>query len=128
MSILAWLAGLFLISIASAVCLTIIIIYTDPYTAGWSVLALFYAALFMTAASCLSLIGWLVRRLSRLRRAPMSLTQAEYQLKISFRQGLLLAAILVTAFILQSYRVLNWWNIIILLILVVLAEWGLSRR
>ena len=75
-----------------------------------------------------TLIGLFIRRISQKRGFPVLPSRAIRQLEVSFRQGLLLAVILLAALILQSQRILAWWHLIILVGLVGLAEWWLARR
>lgn len=128
MSLSACLIGLVLVSIIASVCLITILIYCEPVSSGAFVFILFYLSLLASSTAILTLIGWFIRRISRKRRFPLQLSQAIRQLEVSFRQGILLAAILIAALILQSQRTLMWWNLLVLIGLVGLSEWWLAKK
>lgn len=128
MNLSVLLAGLVLATLLAGACLAAILIYFDPTVSGSLVFILFYLSLLITSTGIFTLIGLFIRRISQKRRFPLLPSRATRQLEISFRQGLLLAVILVAALILQSQRILAWWHLIILVGLVGLAEWWLARR
>lgn len=103
-------------------CLTVILIYLEPTAAQFPISILFYLSLFMAAAGALFFIGFSLRRISCRKGIILE------QLHISFRQGILLAIILVGALILQSQRVLAWWNLLALVAVVGLLEWWATRK
>jgi len=128
MNLSVLLAGLVLSTLLAGACLAAILIYFDPTISGPLVFILFYLSLLITSTGIFTLIGLFIRRISQKRRFPLLPSRAIRQLEVSFRQGLLLAVILVAALILQSQRILAWWHLIILVGLVGLSEWWLSRR
>ncbi|MBL7155494.1 MAG: hypothetical protein ISS88_03295 [Candidatus Portnoybacteria bacterium] len=128
MNLSVLLAGLVLATLLAGACLAAILVYFDPTVSGSLIFILFYLSLLITATGIFTLIGLFIRRISQKRRFPLLPSRAIRQLEISFRQGLLLAVILVAALILQSQRILAWWHLIILVGLVGLAEWWLARR
>lgn len=128
MNLSVYLAGLIIVVLLASACLAAILIYFDPSSSGLLVFILFYLSLFIGSASVFTLIGLLIRRISQKRKVPLSNNQFTYRLVVCFRQGLLLAIILVVALILQSQRVLFWWNLLSLVILVGLVEWWLGRK
>ena len=128
MNLSVLLAGLVLATLLAGVCLAAILIYFDPTISGPLVFILFYLSLLITSTGIFTLIGLFIRRISQKRGFSLLPSRAIRQLEVSFRQGLLLAVILVAALILQSQRILAWWHLIILVGLVGLAEWWLARR
>ena len=128
MNLSVLLAGLVLATLLAGACLAAILIYFDPTVSGSLVFILFYLSLLITSTGIFTLIGLFIRRISQKRRFPLLPSRAIRQLEVSFRQGLLLAVILVAVLILQSQRILAWWHLIILVGLVGLAEWWLARR
>jgi len=122
------LAGLVLSILLAGACLAAILVYFNPTASGPLIFILFYLSLLIASTGIFTLIGLLIRRISQKRRFPLPISRAIRQLEISFRQGLLLAMILVAALILQSQQILAWWHLIILVGLVGLAEWWLSKR
>jgi len=128
MNLPVYLAGLVFAVILAGGCLAAVFIYLDPISSGLLVLILFYSSLLIGSTGILTLIGFFIRRISRRRKAPLPVKQAIHNLEISFRQGILLSLILVITLILQSQRMLVWWHLIILVGIIGLAEWWLSRR
>jgi len=128
MNLSVLLAGLVFATLLAGACLTAILIYFDPTVSGSLVFVLFYLSLLITSTGIFTLIGLFIRRISQKRKFPLLPSRAIRQLEVSFRQGLLLAIILLAVLILQSQRILAWWHLIILVGLVGLAEWWLSRR
>ena len=128
MNLSVLLAGLVLATLLAGACLAAILIYFDPTVSGSLIFILFYLSLLITSTGIFTLIGLFIRRISQKRRFPLLPSRAIRQLEISFRQGLLLAVILVAVLILQSQRILAWWHLIILVGLVGLAEWWLAKR
>jgi hypothetical protein len=122
MSISVYLAGLILVILLASACLAAILVYFDPFSAGWLVFILFYLSLFIVATGLLTLIGLAIRWFSQKRILP------NHQLEISFRQAILLSLILISALILQSQRILAWWHLLILVALVGSLEWRLTRK
>jgi len=128
MNLSVLLAGLVLSTLLAGACLAAILIYFDPTISGPLIFILFYLSLLIASTGIFTLIGLFIRRISQGRRFPLLPSRAIRQLEVSFRQGLLLAIILIAALILQSQRILAWWHLIILVSLVGLAEWWLARR
>ena len=128
MNLSVLLAGLVLATLLAGACLAAILIYFDPIVSGSLIFVLFYLSLLITSTGIFTLIGLFIRRISQKRKFPLLPSRAIRQLEVSFRQGLLLAIILLAVLILQSQRILAWWHLIILVGLVGLAEWWLSRR
>ncbi len=128
MNLSVLLAGLVFATLLAGACLTAILIYFDPTVSGSLVFVLFYLSLLITSTGIFTLIGLFIRRISQKRKFPLLPSRAIRQLEVSFRQGLLLAIILLAVLILQSQRILAWWHLIILVGLVGLAEWWLARR
>lgn len=128
MNLSVLLAGLVFATLLAGACLAAILIYFDPIVSGSLIFVLFYLSLLITSTGIFTLIGLFIRRISQKRKFPLLPSRAIRQLEVSFRQGLLLAIILLAVLILQSQRVLAWWHLIILVGLVGLAEWWLTKR
>lgn len=75
----------------------------DPEKRNFSSVVLFYvsSAIFLTSFFCLFLY--------KLRRKIVKDSE-EIHMGVSLRQGILLAIIVVVILILQSFRVLTWWD------------------
>jgi len=128
MNLLAYLVGLVLISIIAGACLAAILVYLNPFTSGLLVFILFYLSLFISSASLFTLIGWIIRVISKKRRSTFLKKEAIRRFEISFRQGMFLSSVLIASLILQSQKILCWWNLLILISIVGLSEWWLSRN
>lgn len=128
MSLPVYLAGLILATLVSLACLAAILIYFEPSSANSLILFLFYLSLFISATGIFSLINWFLRRISWKKTINPSVGRLTRQLEISFRQGLLLAIILVSILALQSQCLLVWWHLVVLVGLIGLIEWWLSKR
>lgn len=87
----------------------IIIFNFDPNEANWTLFVLFYLTMFLGTFGFLSLLGFWLRRLASKDRM-----QIRSALSSSFRQGLIMALVLVIAMWLQSVRLLTWWNTLLL--------------
>ncbi len=122
------LAGLVFAILLAGGCLAAILLYLDPNSSNLLVFILLYLSLLISSAGIFTLIGFFIRRISRRKKAHLPTKLAINNLEVSFRQGVLLSLILVIALILQSQRVLAWWYILILVALIGLTEWWLSRR
>ncbi len=122
MNLSVLLTGLVLTILVAGICLAAILVYFNPVSSNWLIFVLFYLTLFISSLSFFALIGWFVRRISR-----RSKNQAIQQLEISFRQGMLLALLLVIVLILQGQRILFWWDLFLLVGLIGLIEWRISK-
>lgn len=114
-----FLVGAVLATLLAAASLAAIVLYLEPSAGDRLTMVLFYLSVFVSAAGFLSLIGLTARRMSRKSRLVLS---ANRQLRDSFRQGVLLAAILTAALILQSWGLAQWWSLMILVGIIGLIE------
>jgi len=128
MNLPVYFIGLIVASLLAGLCLAAILVYFNPSSAGLLILILFYLSLFILSTSIFTLIGLFVRRVSQKQGTRLARIQAIRHLEVSFRQGLLLSLILITALILQSQRLLTWWHLLILVAVVALSEWWLTRK
>jgi len=88
-----------------------IIFNFDPQEANWIIFILFYLSLFLAVSGTLSIIGFFARILLLRKRSILRYLVAE-----SFRQATIVAAALVVTLILQSVRILTWWNMALLIL------------
>ncbi len=128
MNLLTYLIGLVLVSFLAGACLTAILIFFNPFSSGLFIFILFYLSLFISSASIFTLIGWIIRVLSKKRKYPLPKKEAFRRFEVSFRQGIFLSVILVFVLILQSMDILFWWSLLLLVLVIGLFEWVLSRR
>ncbi len=92
----------------------------DPLTAGWPGFAMFYAILILALIGTFSMLGLALRAL-RHPGEPLSRHAA-----VSFRQSLLLAAFAAGSLFLQSRSLLTWWNLLLFLATLAVAEFFLA--
>ena len=96
----------------------------DPQQANAVVFIFVYLSLFLSILGTLALLGFGLRKLwpmlffGRERRKDLS---AKLALQ-SFRQALIFSAVIIIALILQAAELLNWWNILLLIIFATLVE------
>lgn len=79
-----------------------IVSFTDPNVASWVTFCFFYASLFVFCLGFFTLIGLALRQ---------KLTPGHYVINLShsFRQGFLIALLIVMSFLLLSKHLLFWW-------------------
>ncbi|MDP1619442.1 MAG: hypothetical protein Q8M12_00415, partial [bacterium] len=65
---------------------------------------LFYLSLFFVGSGIFNLV------LLRLRKGTLNAETASSNIGLSFRQGMLLALFMIGLLVLQSFRVLVWWD------------------
>lgn len=93
-----------------------VVFLMNPEQGGWLAALFFYISLWFTLAGGFSIAGVLVRG---------QVYQDEIAHKLvrdAMRQGSIFAILIIIALILQSGRVLTWWNFIIIVLAAVSAE------
>lgn len=128
MKLSIYLSGLVIAVLLASACLAAILIYLNPEVANPFILILFYLSLFIATTGVFTLAGLFIRWITNRRGFSLSVNRVLGQLEISFRQGLLLAVILVSTLILQSQKVLTWWHLILLVVIIGLVEWWFSKK
>jgi hypothetical protein len=109
-------------TILAVAALLFVLIDIDPEAWGVPGKAIFFAAVFFSSAGMFNLA------LISIRQRLISDEMAVGNLGISFRQGILMALLLTTLLILQSFRMLVWWDGMLALAGVFLIElYFLSR-
>lgn len=83
----------------------------NPNEASVTSFMLFYLSFFLALAGAFTLIGFGLR-VWLIRQNEPSFRQVEK----TFRHGLLFAALLTLTLFLQSQRLLNWWNALLLIL------------
>ncbi|MDD2646655.1 MAG: hypothetical protein PHV78_00040 [Patescibacteria group bacterium] len=91
------------------------IFLVNPQNAGILGFVLFYLSLFLAILGSTALVGFLIR--ARLGKTPIFA-----QVSIAFRQGIWIALIIIFALLLQSFRLLRWWNVALFALLVIIIE------
>jgi hypothetical protein len=88
----------------------------DPSEGGFLAFFLFYAALCLSLVGTFSVAGLVVRAIFG-RHEPIT-----RHATTSFRQSLLLTALLVGSLFLRSRALLNWWNLLLFISTLTAAE------
>lgn len=88
----------------------------DPASASGIAFAIFYLTLFIAVSGFFTSLGTIARSLVYKKRP------VEEIVTVSLRQGILLAALIVTALILLSVQLLVWWTLLISVVVVALIE------
>jgi len=107
-AILGWLTWLFILTGIS------------PNESGLGIIFLFYASLAIALSCTLSFFGLAFRMLFAPKRA-----EASAYAKKAFRQAVLLSILSVGLLYFQSKKILNWWTIILSVIVLTMAEFFL---
>jgi hypothetical protein len=101
----------------------LIVVYIDPTTTNLVGISLFYLSLFFFLVGLFTLLGFFLRR--RLFKNETEFTQTG----IAFRQGVLLSLVFIGSLILQSLKMLNLGNVVLLVFSLSLLEfYFLSKR
>jgi hypothetical protein len=122
MTLRTYFRGMKLIMFLSLVAWGLVIYSVDPEKAGIAGQVMFYASMFLTIAGIFILSLTWVRRRARDEETPF------VYVGMSFRQGTLLAFLAVTLLVLQNFKVLTWWDGLLLVAAIFLMElYFLSR-
>ncbi len=123
MTFRAYIWGIRLVTLFSLAALSAVIFFVDPQNSALLGLVLFYLAAFFLVSGMFNLL------LLFLRRKLLGEAAAAESVGLSFRQGILLAVIILGFLILQGFRVLVWWDALLVAVGVFLIElYFLSRE
>lgn len=96
---------------------TLILVFINPFEAGFTGFFLFYISLFFALVGAFSTLGLIVRLQFKNRQEPISIRAAR-----SLRQGIFLSILVVGLLFLHSKHMLNWWITILFIITLTLLE------
>jgi hypothetical protein len=99
-----------------------ILFYIDPKTTGIVGLAAFYISLFFALIGLLTLIGFYLRIWFSKNEILFA------HVGPSFRQAVFLSIVVVGSLVLQSFRLLTWWDGALLVASIVLLEFYFMSR
>lgn len=116
MTLRSYVWGMRLLTLVSLIALVLVINFVDPEKSGIVGKLLFYLILFFVLAGFFNLI------LLWIRKRTMGQEAVLLNVGLSFRQGILLAILSAGLLILQSFRALTWWDGLLLLAALFLAE------
>lgn len=95
----------------------LVINYLSPSTAGTIGFLFFYLALFLGISGTLTLLGFAWRYFRHREEVLFR------HVSISFRQGVILALMVVGSMFLQANKLLTWWNLALLILGFTLVEY-----
>ena len=122
MTLRAYIWGMRTVTLLSLLALGAVIFYVDPENSGLIGIVLFYLAAFFVLSGIFNLC------LLFIRRKLLGDELVAENIELSFRQGMLLSVIVLAILILQSYELLVWWDILLVIAGVFLIElYFLSR-
>ncbi|PIT93770.1 hypothetical protein COU00_02555 [Candidatus Falkowbacteria bacterium CG10_big_fil_rev_8_21_14_0_10_43_11] len=108
--------------LATAICWAawaVVINSINPETTNVIGFLLFYSSLFLAIVGTSAIFGFLIRFI--LLRKELVFRQVA----ISFRQSFLFASVIIASLILQSFRMLTWYNVLFLVVAVTVLEFFL---
>lgn len=94
----------------------LILFMVAPSEAGLLGFIFFYISLFLGLLGTVALVGLLIRHMKTRNKFIVE------KVIISFRQATWLALLIVVSLLLQSYRLLTWWNIALILLIASFLE------
>ncbi|PIP27726.1 MAG: hypothetical protein COX30_00370 [Candidatus Moranbacteria bacterium CG23_combo_of_CG06-09_8_20_14_all_39_10] len=109
MTLKAYIWGIRLVTLLSFGAFVFVVMLVDPDSTGLAGKLFFYFSLFFVLSGIFNLF------LLRLRKKSVNAEAAHYIIGLSFRQGILLACFAIGLLILQSLRILIWWDGLLLL-------------
>jgi len=122
MSLKAYLWGLKFSTVLALIGWGLVVFYVDPEKGGLAGQALFFASLFLALTGIFALFFTLARR------KVVNEEEQLFHVGMSLRQGLLLALLAVVILAMQHFRVLIWWDGLLVVVAILLAElYFLSR-
>ncbi len=112
-----------IVTLFSFMALSAVVYFIDPERTGWAGKAIFYLVLFFALSGLLNLI------LTKLRNIWGGEKTVILNINLSFRQSVLLSAILIGLLLLQGLQILVWWTGLLLVSSIFLVElYFLSRK
>lgn len=116
MTLKSYLWGMRFSAILAFFAWALVLFYADPTKGGIPVKFVFYLALFLFLSAIFVLMLSWARRKAGNKEAVFS------DLGINFREGILLALLAIALLILQSFRILVWWDGLLVVAGIFLAE------
>jgi hypothetical protein len=116
MSLKAYIWGICMLTLLSLSAFVAVIRFVDPDNSGAVGRVLFYLSAFFFLSGFFNLL------LLQLRKKNVNAENSFSNISLSFRQGILLAIFSVGILILQSFRVLIWWDGLLLMFGIFIIE------
>lgn len=123
MTLQKYLSLISFITLICWICFGIIIYHLNPEITNFYGFLLFYFGFFLALLGSLSLTGFIIR-------VRFSKDLIAMQVVTSFRQAIWLSLLIIFFLVLQSLRLLKWWNISIFILFLAFLEFFflLERR
>lgn len=115
MTLKKYLTLMSLITLICWICFGIIIYNLNPEITNFFGFLLFYFGFFLILLGTLSLIGFIIR-------VHFSKNLVAKQVVVSFRQSIWLSLLIAFFLVLQSLRLLRWWNITLFILFLAFLE------
>ncbi|TSC95680.1 MAG: Uncharacterized protein Athens101410_436 [Parcubacteria group bacterium Athens1014_10] len=115
MTLKKYLSLISLITLVCWVCFGVIIYNLDPEITNFYGFLLFYFGFFLALLGILSLAGFIIR-------ARFSKDLIFKQVIVCFRQAIWLSSLIIFFLVLQSLRLLRWWNITFFILFLAFLE------
>jgi hypothetical protein len=122
MTLKKYLIGMMISTVFCWISWGMILYYVDPETTGWVGLGAFYVSLFFALVGLLTLVGFYMRVWFSKNEILFA------HVGPAFRQGILLSLVLVGSLLLQSFRLLTWWDGALFIASVALLEFYFLSR
>ena len=123
MTLRAYIWGIRVLTLASLFALGAVVVYINPNSSSWIGITFFYLAAFFSAGGIFNL------SLLFLRRKILGDELAADSIGLSFRQGILLAILVLAILFLQGLGILVWWDALLVMAGVFIIElFFLSRE
>ena len=102
----------------------LILTMVNPEQTSMAVFAVFYASVFLAITGAVSIIGFTLRVL--LLKKQLFLSK---EVAVSFRQAVLVAALMIGVLLLQSHNLFSWWTgLLMMLAMSVFEAFFISTR
>ncbi len=115
MTLKQYLKWMSLITITCWICFGIIVFYLNPEITNFYGFLLFYFGFFLALLGTLSLLNFIIR-------VRFSKDLIAKQVVASFRQAIWFSSLIIFFLVLQSFRVLRWWNIAFFILFLAFLE------
>jgi hypothetical protein len=122
MSLRTYIIGLVIGTVLCSASWVMTILYVDPSEAKIFGALLFYMSLALGITGLASLIGFYLRILFSQNEVIFA------HVTPSFRQGALISLCILILLVLQSFRLLTWWDILLVVLIVSLTEFFFHSR
>jgi len=116
MTLKSYIWGMRLVVLFSAIAWALVFNFVDPEKSGAAGKLLFYVVLFFILGGLFNLF------LLWIRKKTLGVDGAALNVVLSFRQGMLLSIFVIGLLLLQSFRVLIWWDGMLLFAGIFLVE------